>query len=745
MNKVRILFPSFIDSILNSYTQVFFSNNRIFAGILLVVTFFDFTTGLCGIISVILSNILAYLIGFNRQNIKLGYYGFNSLLVGLGLGSYYQFNPEFLLILVCASLLTLFLTIMFEGIIGKYGLPFLSLSFLMAIWIFTMATRDFSSLKISERGIYALNDMYAVGGPRLVRIYEWFGNLKINTSIILYFRSLGAIFFQHYLLAGFLIAIGLLIYSRIAFLLSLIGFFSAYVFYSFIGADFSELSNSYIGFNFILTAIAIGGFFIISSRYSFLWVILLTPVISVIIAFASNLLAPWQLPIYSLPFNLVVLMFLFVMKARERFWKKPELVVWQQFSPEKNLYIQLNEKERFADAVYFPVSLPFIGEWGISQAHNGELTHQGDWNHAWDFEIYDMDGHAFKDGGTFCEDYFCFNKPVIAPLDGIIEDALDYIDDNKIGEVNTTENWGNLVVIKHAEGLYTTLCHLKKGSLKVKKGDGIKKGEIIAHCGNSGRSPKPHLHFQMQATPFLGSKTLDYPIGHFINSREGISSLQSYKKPKVGERVSNIETSDALVKAFSFIPGQTFTFLVEKTSGESSQKYHWEIIADYYNQTYIYCHNTGSKAYYKINDNLFYFTHFTGNKHTLLFYFYLSAYKVLLGYYKGMIIKDSLPLNVLHSRILIYLQDFIAPFWIFMKTNYTLGYQKKQEDFTSGEIAFLSSVEVKTGSFMHKKYNFSLQITNCKIQSFCISVGSKNVTATLLNDVPEFFKHQINE
>jgi urea transporter len=742
MDKVRNLFPSFIDSILNSYTQVFFSNNRIFAGILIVVSFFDYITGLSGIISVILANFLAYIIGFNRQNIKLGYYGFNSLLVGLGLGSYFQFNPEFLLILVCASLLTLFITVLFESVVGKYGLPFLSLSFLFAIWIFTMATRDFSSLKISERGIYALNDMYNAGGPRLVHFYEWFGNLKIHTSILLYFRSLGAIFFQHYLLAGILIAIGLLIYSRIAFLLSIIGFFSAYAFYSFIGADFSELSNSYIGFNFILTAIAVGGFFIISSRYSFLWVILLTPIIAVIIAFASNLLATWQLPIYSLPFNLVVLLFLFVLKARERFWKKPELVVWQQFSPEKNLYIQLNEKERFADAVYFPVSLPFIGEWGVSQAHNGEQTHKGDWKHAWDFEIYDSEGHSFQNGGTLCEDYFCFNKPVIAPFDGIIEDALDYVDDNKIGEVNTAENWGNLVVIKHGEGLYSTLCHLKKASLKIKKGDGVKKGDIIAYCGNSGRSPKPHLHFQLQATPFLGSKTLDYPIAHYIINQNGTSGLQSYKKPKVGDRLSNIETSDALERAFRFIPGQILSFRVEKNLNGIPQNYRWEIVADYYNQTYIYCHNTGSKAYYKINDNLFYFTHFTGNKHSLLFYFYLSAYKVLLGYYKGIIIKDSLPLNVLHSKLLIYFQDFIAPFWIFMKTNYTISYQKKSEDFTSGEIDFLSAVEVKTGGFLHKKFEFNLQITDRKIHSFSISTGSKMVTATQHDDESYIYKHK---
>ncbi|MBK7030974.1 MAG: urea transporter [Bacteroidales bacterium] len=125
-------------------------------------------------------------------------------------------------------------------------------------------------------------------------------------------------FFQYHLFPGILIAIGLLYYSRIAFSLSLLGFYSAYLFYHFIGADLNELNYTFIGFNFILTAIAIGGFFIISSPLSYLWVILLTPVISILLSSSAELLAYFQLSTYSFPFNLVVLVFLYMLKFRKK-------------------------------------------------------------------------------------------------------------------------------------------------------------------------------------------------------------------------------------------------------------------------------------------------------------------------------------------------------------------------------------------------------------------------------------------
>ena len=196
MQKLKTIFPSFLSSVVNSYTQIFFSNSRIFALILIAVSFFDFWAGLSGIIAVMVSNILAYLIGLNRNGIKKGYYGFNSLLVGLGLGVYYQPGTAFFIVLIFASLLTLFLTLFFEGVVGKYGLPFLSLSFLLGTWLVSLATRQFTALHVSERGIFMTNEMFSLGGHDMVASYNWLTNLEIHESVRMYFTSLGAIFFS---------------------------------------------------------------------------------------------------------------------------------------------------------------------------------------------------------------------------------------------------------------------------------------------------------------------------------------------------------------------------------------------------------------------------------------------------------------------------------------------------------------------------------------------------------------------
>jgi len=350
---------------------------------------------------------------------------------------------------------------MFEGVIGKYALPYLSIPFVLALWTITIATREFESLGVSQRGIYTLNDLYIIGGDPLVRLYQWWNDIAINVSVKSYFLSLGAIFFQFNVLSGIIIAIGLLIYSRIAFTLSLIGFYAAFLFYNIIGAEITEITYSYIGFNYILTSIAIGGFFIIPGRLSYLWVIILMPLVAILTISVSAILTIQQLPVYSLPFNIIVLLFLYILKLRKTKRDGLTEVIIQQNSPERNLYSFLNYKDRFNPEYNIPLKLPFYGEWTINQGHNGEYTHKEDWRHAWDFVIYDEENKTHKNSGDYREDYFCYDKSVLSSGDGTVEEVIDDIPDNKIGELNLTENWGNTIIIKHSDYIYSKLSHLK--------------------------------------------------------------------------------------------------------------------------------------------------------------------------------------------------------------------------------------------------------------------------------------------
>ena len=733
ISKLKAFCPYFYTGVLNSYSQVFFSNNRLFALILLGVSFFDVAAGISGLIAVLLTNFFAYLIGFNTHSIKSGYYGFNSLLVGLGIGIYYQPGIEFYVLLLFITVLTLFLTVTMEGIVGKYGLPFLSISFLISIWVVTLAARQFTALAVSENGVFMMNEMFNLGEITAVQTYNWFNEINLPWSIKLYFRSLGAIFFQYHFLAGILVAIGLLIYSRIAFSLTLIGFFSAYAYYIFIGANVYELSAGYIGFNFILTSIAIGGFFIVPSRYSYLWVILLTPVISILLTSTNTLFSVFQLSIFSLPFNIVVLVFLYILKFRERSYNKPEIVAFQQFSPEKNLYSQLNYKGRFGTTAWFPISLPFFGAWKITQAHDGEHTHQTDWKHAWDFEIANEEGDTFSGKGNRLEEYFAFNKPILAPADGIIEEVVNHVDDNLVGEVDLNDNWGNSVVIRHGYQLYTQLSHMKKGSVSVKAGDSVKQGEVIGKCGNSGRSPVPHLHFQVQTTPSIGSKTIDYPLGQYILHAPKGFELKSHEKPGKGETISNIEQQDVLEKAFHFIPGQKLKYEVLLPDGEQ-QDLTWEVMTDPLNYTYIYCQQTKSKAYFRYDGDIHYFTHFEGKRGAILFYFFLGGWKAVTGFYKDLKVNDTYPVNLLNNRLMMFLQDFIAPFRLFLKADYSMTYLNLEDDLTDAIIELRSSTTARTGNKETRKIDFEFRAGKKGIERFRVTEKSRVILVELKSE-----------
>jgi len=612
-------------------------------------------------VSVAATNLFALILGFDKDSIINGDYGFNSLLVGLGLGILYTPSVPFFILVIVAALATFIFTIVVAGFLQKYNLPYLSVPFLISIWCFLLASRGFESLTISARGVYKLNELYATGNNLLVNAYHYLNTLPLPEILKTYFKSLGAILFQFNLLSGILIAIGLLIYSRIAFMLSFLSYTLAYFTYILMGADVNALNYSYIGFNFILTGIALGGFFTVPSKESYFWAFLLIPFILILTSSLGTIFLPLQISIYSSPFNIVLISFLFVLKLR--FNTKGIKEVWvQHFSPESNLYHYQTNKTRFQNFKNLPISLPVLGKWKISQGYDGNITHKGEWKEAIDLIITDEDGKAYQNEGKQVEDYYCFNKPVIAPADGVVEEIVDYVDDNEIGDTNLIHNWGNSIVIKHDDNLYSQISHLKKGSFKVKKEDHIQKGDFLALCGNSGRSPEPHIHFQIQSTPFIGSKTTDYPLSHYISQMSGRKNYHFFDYPEEGAFVSRSEILKPVSKAFHFLPGQILKFRI--SSNNSMQRTEtWEVKTDYYNNSYFECLEKKALAYFEYDGSIFYFTNFIGNRKTFLYRFFLGAHRVVFHVDPDITYQDEIPLHLYSNSLYRYFNDFVAPFY----------------------------------------------------------------------------------
>jgi len=719
MHKAINIVKEMGKGLLLSYPQIFFSKSFMFSFFLLFITFIFPTLGLTGLVCALSSLTFAKILNLPYHKISSGYYGYNALLVGLGIGSYYEWGLIVFELTIFAGLLTLLIQVFIEGIFTKYRLPILSLPFLLSLWLIQLATHQFEFLSITDRGIFLLNHLFNLGGINAIQWYDYFNNELLPTPIKYFFISLSSIFFQDNAVAGLFIFIGLVLYSRIAASLSVIGFATAYGFMHLMGIQTDQMNTFFVGFNFILTAIAIGGFFIIPSLYSYLWVIVLSPLVVILTIGLTNMLNTWQLSVYSLPFNLIVILFLYILFYRTSPRKKLAETMVQEFMPEKNLYSYLNYKNRFGNTLHkIHLMPPFWGEWTIQQAYGGAITHKEQFRHALDFVIT-YNGLTYKGDGSQLTDYYCYNKLVLSPGYGTVVKIIDNIEDNNIGDVNTINNWGNTIVIKHAEYLYSQLSHLKGGSFKVKEGDFVKVGQPLALVGNSGRSPEPHLHFQVQAYPYVGSPTIEYPFARYLIKSNQTKTLKVFSIPKQDDIIETPAINNLLNNAFHFIPGQRIDVILNNAT------YKWEVFTDSFNNTYIYCHTSRSYAYI-YNDGLsFYFNSFSGNKNSPLYYFYKSNYRIEFTTIADQTFKDEFPLHQIFSFKILFFHDLTAPFFRFIKTTYYSVLTQTENNFAECEL--LSHVENKFFNRTVKTFTSSTKIDKDGIISIEAYVKNKKV------------------
>ncbi len=138
---------------------------------------------------------------------------------------------------------------------------------------------------------------------------------------------------------------------------------------------------------------------------------------------------------------------------------------------------------------------PFRGRWQVVQGNDGEETHWGlTGKYAWDFVAVDGKGDFSRPDPKRLEDYFSWNAEVLAPADGTVVVAVDQYDDH-LGFSGNDPGEGNHVLVKHAEGEISSVYHLRKGSVAVKAGDKVKRGDLLGRCGSSGYSNLPHIHY----------------------------------------------------------------------------------------------------------------------------------------------------------------------------------------------------------------------------------------------------------
>jgi hypothetical protein len=144
-----------------------------------------------------------------------------------------------------------------------------------------------------------------------------------------------------------------------------------------------------------------------------------------------------------------------------------------------------------------------------------------------DFNRLSPDDHLATADPTQNDSWPTYAQPVLAVADAKVVKAVDQYDDQIPGQTVgiTIENAdGNHVILDLGDGRYAFYAHLKPGSVSVKAGTTVKRGQQIAETGNTGSSTGPHLHFHVMDRPSaLRANGLPYVFDHFTLDGHGPS------------------------------------------------------------------------------------------------------------------------------------------------------------------------------------------------------------------------------
>jgi hypothetical protein len=95
---------------------------------------------------------------------------------------------------------------------------------------------------------------------------------------------------------------------------------------------------------------------------------------------------------------------------------------------------------------------------------------------------------------------------VVFLRDGIPENVPTPSGDENMPVPLTRESTaGNQIGIRIAPGVYAQYAHLMPGSIRVKLGDRVRRGQVIGNVGNAGNSKNPHLHFEIADGPEINA------------------------------------------------------------------------------------------------------------------------------------------------------------------------------------------------------------------------------------------------
>jgi len=381
-----------------------------------------------------------------------------------------------------------------------------------------------------------------------------------------FLRSMGTILFMPNVWAGLAVMVALLVWSRVAIVNAIAGYAGGILVVKMLEACGLHWFGWFAGHNYLLAGMALGAVYFVPSWSSLGLAFVGGSVAALNVAAVQHFLRGSGWEYLPLPYLLTIWSMLCCLRLRE---KSGSLLptTGTHTNPEAAATALAIANARFPHRNDTHVLLPTAREVTVTQGFADKLSHRGDWQHALDFEVHDAADNACPPG---CDDdltrYYTQGLEIRAPGSGEIIRVIDGVPDNAPGGCNFAQNWGNHLILRLDYGGIIKLAHFMKNGILVKAGQRIGAGDLLGYCGNSGRSPVPHIHLHTQGSTETGAPTTPFCLTNFFTRTETGVRWNFASVPKVGARIAPATVSTTVLGTLAHLAPGVATYRVGSSS-----------------------------------------------------------------------------------------------------------------------------------------------------------------------------------
>lgn len=312
----------FVEYCLRGVGQVMFMNNPLTGLLVLVAAWtFDPWLGFGGTLGLVVSTLVALLLGFDRAAIHAGLYGFNGVLCGLALATFLAppWDGVATVWIVVVSAGSSIAMAALAALFDAWGVPPFTFAFNLSVLLFLVTALHSVRGRVGEliTPVAPAVDGSAVSTALRESAASAAGTDAL-AAVNAVLRGISQLFFVNSILGGVLIVVGIAICSRIAAVFALVGSAIGMLVGMALGADGVAIYNGLWGFNSFDACLAIAGVFYVLTWRSALLGMACAAYTALLFGAIGSFLGPWGLPAMTLPFCFGVLTFVMLKQASPR-------------------------------------------------------------------------------------------------------------------------------------------------------------------------------------------------------------------------------------------------------------------------------------------------------------------------------------------------------------------------------------------------------------------------------------------